>query len=265
LRNLRVTLEYDGTRYSGWQIQKNARTVGGAFAEALAGVLKESQPVFAAGRTDAGVHAIAQVVSFRTGTLLEPRELQERLNDRLPADINVLDVQQAGMSFHARHAAISRTYRYQVSRRRTAFGKRFVWWVRSPLDLPDLERSAGLILRATDFKSFAEGDADEEGAEPRKTSRVRVIESSWSEEDHLLIYTIRADRFLWRMVRRLVGTMVASALGQIDPGSVALWLREPSREPARLTAPPSGLFLERVEYPQPARGGSTPPRGAFPR
>jgi tRNA pseudouridine38-40 synthase len=257
LQNLKLGLEYDGTRYSGWQIQKNARTVGGAFAEALSGVLKESPQVFAAGRTDAGVHAMAQVLSFRTRTSLSPRELKEQLNDRLPADINVLDVMPAPMSFHARHAAASRTYRYQVSRRRTAFGKRFVWWVRSPLDLAILEECAAVVGRTEDFRSFAEGDVDEEGeAEAGRSSRVRVKESAWTVEDHLLVYRIRANRFLWKMVRRLVGTMVASAIGQIDRGSMPLWLREPTREPARLTAPPSGLFLETVEY---APGGDVRP------
>jgi len=266
LRNLKLILEYDGTRYSGWQIQKNARTVGGAFAEALSGVLRESPQVFAAGRTDAGVHAMAQVLSFRTRTEMSPRELKEQLNDRLPADINVLDVQPASMSFHARHAAASRTYRYQVSRRRTAFAKRLVWWVRSPLDLAVLHECAALIGRSEDFRSFAEGDADEDGdAEAVKSSRVRMKESVWSQEDHLLVYRIRANRFLWKMVRRLVGTMVASAIGQIDRGSMAQWLKEPSREPARLTAPPSGLFLESVEYPvqdlERPHGMRQPPRG----
>lgn len=258
MRNFKLTLEYDGTRYSGWQVQKNARTVGGAFAEALSGVLKESPPIFAAGRTDAGVHAIAQVVSFRSRGTLAPRELKERLNDRLPADINVLEIETAPLSFHARHAAISRTYRYQVSRRRTAFGKRFVWWVRSPLDLTVLGESASAISKAQEFGSFAEGDGDEEeDGEGRKSSRVRVREAEWREEDDLVVFRIRADRFLWRMVRRLVGTMVAASLGQIDRDSVARWLKVPSREPARFTAPPSGLFLEAVEYG--AAVGADPP------
>jgi tRNA pseudouridine38-40 synthase len=255
VRNLKITLEYDGTRYRGWQVQKNARTVGGAFSEVLATVLKESPPVVAAGRTDAGVHALAQVVSFRTRSPLPPRDLRERLNDALPADINILDVEPAPNAFHARHAAVSRTYRYQISTRRTAFGKRFVWWVRSPLDVDRLHADARLIAGAADFRSFAEGPAGEsdEGSEP-SSSRVKVLESVWSVEEHLLVYRIRADRFLWRMVRRLVGTMVAGALRQIPEGSLARWLSAPSRESAALTAPPSGLFLESVEYPPSALG-----------
>jgi len=250
LRNLKLTLEYDGTRYSGWQVQKNARTVGGAFAEALSAVLKESPQVFAAGRTDAGVHAMAQVVSFRTRTDLSPRELRERLNDRLPNDITVLEVETVPLSFHARHAALSRTYRYQVSTRRTAFAKRYVWWVRAPIDGTILRETADLASKARDFRSFAEGGAGEEGDAPRERStRVTIKQALWTEEDPLLVFRIRADRFLWKMVRRLVGVMVAAATGQIERDSLARWLAEPSREPARWTAPPSGLFLESVEYP----------------
>ncbi|HZE88981.1 MAG TPA: tRNA pseudouridine(38-40) synthase TruA, partial [Verrucomicrobiae bacterium] len=191
MRNLKVLLEYDGTRYSGWQIQKNARTVGGAFAEALADVARESPPIYAAGRTDAGVHAAAQVVSFRLRSLLTTRDLLEKLNDRLPADINVLHVEPAPMEFHARHSASARTYRYQVSRRRTAFGKRFVWWVRAPIDVEVLKRSAQLIARAKDFRSFAEAgrDDDAEGTDPAST-RCRIHEAAWVEEKDLLVFRI---------------------------------------------------------------------------
>lgn len=240
-------------------------------AEALAGclgtVLREAPRVFAAGRTDAGVHAMGQVVSFQTGSALGLREIKERLNDALPADICVLAAEEAPAGFHARHSAISRTYRYQLSRRRTAFAKRFVWWVRSPLDEKVLHRAAGAILTAREFASYAEEDASSAGSRGRPAgARVEVMESCWVDEGDLLIYRIRADRFLWKMVRRLVGTMVAAALGQIRPEDPERWLREASREPARLTAPPSGLFLESVEYPPrssaPAsRGGPRrPPR-----
>jgi len=246
VQNFKITLEYDGTRYSGWQIQKNARTVGGAFAESLAGVIGESPPVFAAGRTDSGVHAMAQVVSFRSRTALSLREMKERLNDRLPADINVLAIEPAPMSFHARHAALSRTYRYQVSLRRTAFGKRFVWWIRSPLDIAILHEGAAAIRETRDFASFSE---KERGAEEEDgTTTSRILEASWGEEGELLIFRIRADRFLWRMVRRLVGSMIASSLGQVERSAMRRWLAAPSREPAKYTAPPSGLFLESVEY-----------------
>ncbi|MBI3448558.1 MAG: tRNA pseudouridine(38-40) synthase TruA [Acidobacteria bacterium] len=272
MRNLKALLEYDGTRYSGWQIQKNARTVGGAFAEALADVARESPPIYAAGRTDAGVHAVAQVVSFRLRSELTTRDLQEKLNDRLPADVNVLHVEPVPMTFHARHSATARTYRYQVSRRRTAFDKRFVWWVRAPIDVEVLRKSAELIARAKDFRSFAEADRDDdaEGADA-PTTRCRIHEAAWTEEDHLLIFRIRADRFLWRMVRRLTGTMIAAATRKIDPGSIGKWLEHPSREPAALTAPPSGLFLESVEYPveperrEPARGFRRPAGGSHPK
>jgi len=243
-------------------------------AQALGSVLRERPRVFAAGRTDAGVHAMAQVASFQTGSTLGLREIRERLNDALPADICVLGAEEAPASFHARHSAMSRTYRYQVSRRRTAFAKRFVWWVRSPLDEEVLHRSAGAILAASSFSSYAEEDPRAIDTSGRKAgARVEVMESGWIEEADLLIYRIRANRFLWKMVRRLVGTMVAAALGQIRPGDPERWLTEPSSEPARLTAPPSGLFLESVEYPPivsaprtgPRRSPQRPPRRGFSR
>ncbi len=257
VRNLKLLLEYDGTRYRGWQIQKNARTVAGVLAEALGAVLRESPRVFAAGRTDAGVHALGQVVSFQTRSDLAPREIRERLNDRLPTDVNVLGVEQVPLRFHARHAARSRAYRYQISTRRTAFAKRYVWWVRSPLDREILAEIAEAVAAARDFRSFAEGaGTDDAEGEAGPAGRVRVLESLWYEEAELLVYRIRADRFLWKMVRRLVGSMVAAALGQIERDAPIRWLRDHSREPARWTAPPSGLFLEEVEYPAaPSRTG----------
>jgi tRNA pseudouridine38-40 synthase len=262
VRNVKIVLEYDGTRYRGWQIQKNARTVAGVLTEALGAVLKEPPRVFAAGRTDAGVHAMGQVVSFRTRSDLAPREIRERLNDRLPTDVNVLDVEQAPLRFHARHAARSRLYRYQLSTRRTAFAKRYVWWIRSPLDREILGEIAEAIPAARDFRSFAEGhDTDDAEGEAKPGGRARVLESLWYEEADLLIYRIRADRFLWKMVRRLVGAMVAAALGQIERDAPIRWLREHSREPARWTAPPSGLFLEEVEYPAAAERPAPPQAG----
>lgn len=266
MRNLRITLEYDGTRYRGWQIQKNSRSVGGDFAAAIGSVLGETPPIYAAGRTDAGVHAMGQVVSCRTASSRHLLEIQRRLNDALPADINVLEVEEVPLQFHARHDAVSRTYRYQVSRRRTAFGKRYVWWVRSRLDDATLADAAAAILAARTFGSYCERDPHaEEGAAPG--NRCVILGSEWVEEGPLLIYKIQADRFLWKMVRRLVGTMVAEALGEIPRGSAARWLKEESKEPARLTAPPSGLFLESVQYPPPgaARPRPRPHEGRAPR
>ena len=147
-----------------------------------------------------------------------------------------------------------------MSRRRTAFAKRFVWWIRSPLDEGILNDAAAAILGARDFTSYVEAGPEPGGSRPEGGgARVKVQESLWYEEADLLIYRIRADRFLWKMVRRLVGTMVAAAIGQIGKGDPARWLSERSTEPARLTAPPSGLFLESVEY------SSRPPHPASPR
>ncbi|MGH2569091.1 MAG: tRNA pseudouridine(38-40) synthase TruA, partial [Bacteroidota bacterium] len=125
----KLTLEYEGTRYSGWQIQKNARTVQGEFVQAIHKVFRTNEFEFhGSGRTDAGVHALMQVAHLDVKTVLAPEIIRMKLNDELPADINILEIEKAAPTFHARHDAVARRYLYQVSRRRTAFGKRFVWW-----------------------------------------------------------------------------------------------------------------------------------------
>jgi tRNA pseudouridine38-40 synthase len=238
-----LRLEYDGGRYAGFQVQPRARTIAGELGAALRAVVGGPVRLAAAGRTDAGVHAEGQVVSFLTARRLDARALREAVNDRLPADINVLEAAEVEPGFHARHRAVARTYRYQVSTRRDAFRKRFVWWVRSGLDLARLEAEAAAVAGSHDFASFTDA-ADEETV-------VRVIAAAWSRDGDLLLFRIGAERFLYRMVRRLVGAMVEVGLGREAPGLVGRLVAEPRPGAAAAwTAPPSGLFLERVDYPQ---------------
>jgi tRNA pseudouridine38-40 synthase len=239
----KLTLEYDGTRYRGWQAQKNTdRTVQGVLLRAARELVGSDSTVGGAGRTDAGVHALAQVAHLKAGRSLSPGEILRGLNDALPHDVNVLSVESAPPAFHARHDAKSRTYLYRISRRRTAFEKRYVWWVRDRLDSAAMSGAAALFRGRHDFRSFCENPEGQE-------STVVVVESSEvldrGEEVH---YRVEASHFLWKMVRRLVGTLVEVGRGNLTAADLERFLSARSGEPAAWTAPPSGLFLERVRY-----------------
>ncbi len=239
----KLTLEYDGTRYRGWQAQKNTeRTVQGALLRATHEVLGPDSTVGGAGRTDAGVHALAQVAHLRARRKLPEGEILRGLNDALPHDVNVLSVEPAPPGFHARHDAVSRTYLYRISKRRSAFDKRYIWWVRDRLDLSAMAAAAALFRGRHDFASFAENPEGQE-------STIVVVESSEViERGHEIHYRIEASHFLWKMVRRATGTLVEVGRGNLGVADVERLLRERSPKPAAWTAPPSGLFLEKVRY-----------------
>jgi tRNA pseudouridine38-40 synthase len=244
MSRFKLTLEYVGTRYRGWQIQQNARTVQGELARAVREATGRADfELMGSGRTDAGVHALAQVAHLDVATVLKPGRLLMALNEALPADVNVLAAQQVPRGFHARHDAVGRSYLYQIARRRTAFGKPFVWWIRDRLDLPAMERAAALFAGLQDFRSFTDDDPEE------KSTRVRIEGLELAPAGDLLLLRVRGSHFVWKMVRRLVGVLAEVGRGGLSPADVAGFLRADSPEPARLTAPPSGLFLERVFYP----------------
>jgi tRNA pseudouridine38-40 synthase len=240
----KLTIEYAGTRYSGWQIQKNARTVAGDIERAVSAVTGvRTFELYGAGRTDAGVHALAQVAHLQIDTRLDAETLRWRINDELPSDINVLEVVRAPQRFHARHDAVSRSYLYQVARRRTAFAKPYVWWVREDLDLKAMREAAARFVGLKDFQSFTADDRDE------TSTKVQVDHVDIVEAPPLLLIRVVGSHFLWRMVRRLVGVLVAVGRRELRPADVERMLTEESSEAAPLTAPASGLFLERVFYP----------------
>jgi tRNA pseudouridine38-40 synthase len=245
---LRATLEYDGTRYRGWQSQVNARTVQGVLHSAVEEVLGGDVRIFGAGRTDAGVHAFAQVASLHMprppATALGA--LRRALNDKLPFDVHVLDLQAVPPSFHARHDAALRLYRYRIARRRTAFGKPFVWWVKDHLDAAAMDRAAATLLGRHDFASFCDNPEGHEST---------LVEVSYSrvetprEAPDLLLFRIGASHYLWRMVRRVVGVLVEIGTGRMPEDALGRFLAERSPRIAECTAPPAGLFLEGVVYP----------------
>jgi tRNA pseudouridine38-40 synthase len=244
----KVTLEYAGTRYSGWQKQKNARTVQGEIERAIAQVT--GQRVFefqGSGRTDAGVHALHQVAHLEIALRIPPETLRRQVNDELPADINLLRIEPAPARFHARHAAVARSYLYQVSRRRSAFGKPYVWWVRDAIDVERMRAAAAVFAGMHDFRSFSDDDPDE------KSTEVLVEEVTVGEVGDLVLVRVGGSHFIWKMVRRMVGVLVEAGCGRLEPADVQRLLSEESGTPARLTAPASGLFLERVYYPRDER------------
>lgn len=237
-------VEYEGTRYRGWQPQKNARTVAGEIQRAIHDVCATAAFEFqGSGRTDAGVHALGQTAHLEITTMLAPEILRIKLNDLLPADIVILDIQKADPRFHARHHAVSRSYLYQISRRRTALGKRYVWWVKDTLHVRRMQETAALFTGMHDFRSFTEDDPDE------KSTKVQIEELRLAEAGDLLLIRMRGSHFVWKMVRRVVGVLAEVGRGSMSVEKVAGMLRQQSTEPAQYTAPPSGLFLERVYYP----------------
>ena len=233
----KLTIEFAGTKYSGWQKQKNARTVQGELENAIAELTRDTTFEFmGSGRTDAGVHALRQVAHLDVRKALPAESLRRGINDALPADIHVLAVDSVPHRFHARHSAIARSYLYQVSRRRSAFAKPFVWWVKEPLDLQRMTAAAARFTGMHDFQSFSDDDPQE------KSTDVLVEEVTLGEDGDLILIRVGGSHFIWKMVRRMVGVLVETGKGAITPDQV--W----SVDTARLTAPASGLFLERVYY-----------------
>ena len=243
MARFKMVVEYAGTRYSGWQKQKNARTVQGDLEYAIANTLEtDTFECQGSGRTDAGVHAVMQVAHLEARIPGPLEAFRRRVNDGLPNDIHLLSVSPAPHRFHARHHAVARSYLYQVSRRRTAFAKPFVWWVKESLDLERMRQAAARFAGMHDFRSFSDDDPDE------KSTAVLIEEVALGEDGDLILVRVSGSHFLWKMVRRMVGVLVEIGTGGLPGSEVERFLREPSATPAKLTAPSSGLFLERVFY-----------------
>jgi tRNA pseudouridine38-40 synthase len=243
----RLTLEYEGTRYHGWQEQKNARSVSGELRRAVEEAGATVRELGGSGRTDAGVHALAQVAHLRLQSPIDSEPFRREVNDRLPADVHLLSLKPAADKFHSRHDAVSRTYLYQISRRRTALAKRWVWWVKRPLDEQRMAAAASLVIGRHDFRLFTEKPAEQ-------PSTLVVVENvELATAGALILLRLTASHFLWKMVRRVVGTLVKVGAGELDRKAFEELIAAKTPKsgkglPAEWTAPPSGLFLERVLY-----------------
>ncbi len=249
MRTLKLTLAYDGTAYAGWQSQSNQRTLQDTFEAALAQVTGEAVRVVASGRTDAGVHALGQVVSFSTASALAPDAVQKALNAVLPEDMAVLAVAEAPKGFHAIHDAVRKRYRYVVHDGpvREVFRRRFAWHVRRRLDAEAMHRAAQALAGTHDFRSF-------ESAWPQRNSSVRtifeigVVRGVGGTEEDFVVLEVEADGFLYNMVRAIVGTLVEVGRGVRSETWPCEVLAALDRSAAGMTAPPEGLCLVRVDY-----------------
>lgn len=257
--NWKLTIEYEGTRYYGWQEQKGARTVAGEIRLAAESFLNQPAELFGAGRTDAGVHALAQVARLRASRPVKPTELLFGLNDRLPPDINILRVEESSGRFDPRRDAMARYYLYQISSRRTAFAKKSVWWVKDRLDVKLMQEAARLLIGRHDCARFCDKRADDH-------STIVVVERvELGRDGDLILFRIGASHYLWKMVRRITGALVEVGRGNLPiPEFKSLFENAERRraassfDTAAHTAPPSGLFLERVVYK-----GEAPPDKLF--
>jgi tRNA pseudouridine38-40 synthase len=238
----KLTIEYEGTRYSGWQAQGNTpKTIQGHLLRAANQVLGDCD-IGGAGRTDSGVHAAAQVAHLRATKTVDALLLSRKINDLLPHDISIVAASRANDRFHARHDAVSRVYLYQIATRRTAFAKPFVWWIKDRLDVGSVARGAALLEGPHDFSAFSDKRLKEE------ESRIVVVERCQAVANgDLILFRIEASHFLWKMVRKVTAFLVEIGRGNATPEEMAARLvaNAPNVEP---TAPPSGLFLEAVTY-----------------
>lgn len=237
----KLVIEYDGTRYSGWQIQPNARTIQGMLVGAARQGFDGVGESMGSGRTDSGVHALGQVAHLDIDTKASAASVLAGINEYLPHDINVRSATIVDRRFHARHDAAGRGYLYQISRRRSAFGKPYIWWIREPLDVGAMRRAALSTTGMHDYSAFA----DVAKGDPLKVlmNSLDIVESG-----ELLLIRMRASHFLRKMARRLVGALVATGKGEIGVDAISEALESPHRSELSLTAPPSGLFLEEVIY-----------------
>jgi len=287
----KIYLEYAGYNYSGWQKQTGqsiVKTVQGTLIKAIEKVFKSSKgaskliDLQGAGRTDAGVHAIEQVAHLECETMLAPEIMKMKINDELPSDINIIEIEKTNNNFHARHDAVSRQYLYVISKRRTAFEKRYVWWIKDKLNVSKMKEASKLFVGMHDFKNFAENTSPspltpspkERGSQLKGrdlSTKCKVELLDITESNEKIFIRIKASHFLWKMVRRIVGTLVEFGRGNIDNALISdLLLPSPLRrgagrqaglnhllgkegsnadlDPAKYTAPPSGLFLEKIIY-----------------
>jgi tRNA pseudouridine38-40 synthase len=231
MARFRLLLEYEGTRYHGWQINPGQKTIQGEMLRACQELFNTKRvELYGAGRTDAGVHALGQTAHLVAPTIL-------------PYDIHVTGAAHCDSRFHARHSAVARSYVYVISRRRSAFGKRYVWWVKEDLSTTVMQEAAMFLKGFHDFSSFGAKSGENESP-LAEIIHIRVIESG-----NMILLHIIGSHFLWMMVRRITGALVHCGKGKLALQDVKDFLDRYSERPSQLTAPPSGLYLERVYYP----------------
>jgi tRNA pseudouridine38-40 synthase len=263
MRNIKLVLAYDGSDFSGWQVQPDAKTIQHALASAVERLTGETILPQGSGRTDAGVHALGQVATILIASPIPADHLSKALNGVLPESIRVLEAADVPPDFHARKSACAKTYRYRMYRGPICppFLARYVWHNPYPLDEDVMRQAAGLVAGEHDFTSFAAADPEHgrasnhhghEGAQGETNGEAsnvrRIVTSSWERRGEEFVYTVRGSGFLHHMVRNLVGTFVLLGKGTLAPGDITRILRARNRATAGATAPARGLYLVGVEY-----------------
>jgi tRNA pseudouridine38-40 synthase len=261
MRNLKITLAYDGSEFSGWQVQPGLETIQGTLASAIGRLTGEKVLPQGSGRTDAGVHALAQVATFATESTIPVENWVKALNDILPAAIRVLEVSEVAAEFHARKSAHGKTYRYRMYRGAVCppFLARYVWHYPYPLNEGAMAQAAAVVVGEHDFTSFAAVDAEKskgmnrEGHEgsprnPEGDNVRRIFFSVWQRDGDEFVYTVGGSGFLHHMVRNLVGTFLLVGKGTLSVSDMARIFAARDRSAAGATAPAGGLYLVGVEY-----------------
>jgi tRNA pseudouridine38-40 synthase len=224
-------------------MQKGGKSIHGEVLDACKDLFEDRKiEIYGAGRTDSGVHALAQVAHLDVETDLIPVRIKYGINDRLPADVCIISVEPADAKFHARHDAVARSYIYQISRRRTAFGKKYVWWIKDPLDVKLMNEAAAKFMGLKDYRYFTD-KSQEQGS-----TRVEIKHAKVHDFGDIIVFHVVGSHFLWKQVRRMTGVLIDVGKGKLTSEDVSSFFRTHSDIPAKLTAPPSGLFLEKVYY-----------------
>jgi tRNA pseudouridine38-40 synthase len=249
MRNIKLTIEYDGTDFAGWQLQPGERTVQAVIEKALAKVLGEKVRVIASGRTDSGVHAKAQAANFKTKNRIPLLNLQKALNSNLPKDIVISKIEKVDPDFHSRFDAKSKVYRYRLLNRshRSAFLKNTVCFYPYPLDVGLMRREAKCLLGRHDFKSFCTSGTNTKDT-MRTIKRIQITRQPIDHGPSTIDCIIEADGFLYNMARNIVGTLVEIGRGRLSAGSAARILKARDRRAAGPTMPARGLCLMEVKY-----------------
>lgn len=243
----KLLIEYDGSKFYGWQLLQNLPTVQGRLISAIESIVGHSKfELYGAGRTDAGVHALGQVAHLHLNASLNPQKFMIKLNDTLPHSINILDITPVPDSFHARYDAKYRSYVYLISKRRSAFAKNYIWWVKDSLNFRKMSEASKVFIGKKDFVNFTNIDKND-----ADSTIVEIIKCEIYEQNQIIAVHIIGSHFLWRQVRRMVGCLVQVGRGRLSIKELNSFFLKKSDYPAQHTAPPSGLYLEKVYYSKP--------------